>query len=57
MQKMVSAAVARIGRLDMFINNVAVRAEQPLEDMSLRDWQGHVSRGLAGGHVRSTPGL
>jgi 3-oxoacyl-[acyl-carrier protein] reductase len=38
-QEMVCAAVGRFGRIDMLVNNAAVRAEQPLEDMSLGDWQ------------------
>ncbi len=38
-QKMVAAAVERFGRIDILVNNAAVRAEQPLEQMSLKDWR------------------
>jgi 3-oxoacyl-[acyl-carrier protein] reductase len=38
-QKMVDAAAARFGRIDILVNNAAVRAEQPLETMTLDDWR------------------
>jgi 3-oxoacyl-[acyl-carrier protein] reductase len=38
-QKMVEAAAARFGRIDILVNNAAVRAEQPLETMTLADWR------------------
>ena len=38
-QKMVDAAAARFGRIDILVNNAAVRAEQPLETMTLADWR------------------
>src|SRR6266487_4552878 len=37
--KMVDAAAARFGRIDILVNNAAVRAEQPLETMTLADWR------------------
>jgi 3-oxoacyl-[acyl-carrier protein] reductase len=37
--KMVAAAAARFGRIDILVNNAAVRAEQPLETMTLADWR------------------
>jgi 3-oxoacyl-[acyl-carrier protein] reductase len=38
-QNMVDAAAARFGRIDILVNNAAVRAEQPLETMTLTDWR------------------
>lgn len=38
-EKMVHAAVARFNRIDILVNNAAVRAEQPLETMTLADWR------------------
>lgn len=38
-EKMVAAAAARFGRIDILVNNAAVRAEQPLETMTLADWR------------------
>jgi 3-oxoacyl-[acyl-carrier protein] reductase len=37
--KMVAAAAARFGGVDILVNNAAVRAEQPLEQMTLADWR------------------
>src|SRR5262249_36493413 len=37
--KMVTSAASRFGRIDILVNNAAVRAEQPLETMSLADWR------------------
>jgi 3-oxoacyl-[acyl-carrier protein] reductase len=37
--KMVAAAAARFGGIDILVNNAAVRAEQPLEEMTLADWR------------------
>jgi 3-oxoacyl-[acyl-carrier protein] reductase len=36
---MIAAAAARFGRIDILVNNAAVRAEQPLETMTLADWR------------------
>ena len=36
---MVKDAAARFGRIDILVNNAAVRAEQPLETMTLADWR------------------
>jgi 3-oxoacyl-[acyl-carrier protein] reductase len=33
------AAAARFGGIDILVNNAAVRAEQPLEQMTLADWR------------------
>lgn len=38
-EKMVAAAASRFGRVDILVNNAAVRAEQPLEQMTLADWR------------------
>lgn len=40
MQALAAEAAARFGRLDILVNNAAVRPEQPLEQMSLADWRG-----------------
>jgi 3-oxoacyl-[acyl-carrier protein] reductase len=37
--RMVAAAVARFGRIDILINNAALRAEQAFEKMTLADWR------------------
>ena len=37
--KMIDTAAARFGRIDILVNNAAVRAEQPLETMTLADWR------------------
>jgi 3-oxoacyl-[acyl-carrier protein] reductase len=36
---MVEQAAARFGRIDILVNNAAVRAEQALETMTLADWR------------------
>ena len=36
---MVEQAAARFGRIDILVNNAAVRAEQALESMTLADWR------------------
>jgi 3-oxoacyl-[acyl-carrier protein] reductase len=36
---MMAAAVERFGRIDILINNAALRREQPLEQMSFGDWR------------------
>jgi 3-oxoacyl-[acyl-carrier protein] reductase len=36
---MAEAALDRFGRIDFLVNNAAVRAEQPLAQMSYRDWR------------------
>ena len=38
-QRMVAAAAARFGRIDILVNNAAVRAEQAFETMSLEQWR------------------
>jgi 3-oxoacyl-[acyl-carrier protein] reductase len=38
-ERMVAAAAERFGRIDILVNNAAVRAEKPLEDMSLEEWR------------------
>lgn len=37
--KMVAAAVERFHRIDILVNNAAVRAEQPFESMTLAQWR------------------
>ncbi len=36
---MVAAAAERFGRIDVLVNNAAVRVEQPFEEMSLEEWR------------------
>jgi 3-oxoacyl-[acyl-carrier protein] reductase len=38
-QAMVAAAVARFGRIDILINNAAVRDEKAIEQMTIADWR------------------
>ena len=38
-QRMVAAAVERFGRLDVLVNNAAIRPEKPFESLSLSDWR------------------
>jgi 3-oxoacyl-[acyl-carrier protein] reductase len=38
-QRMVSEAVVRLGRIDILVNNAAVRRETKLEDMSAAEWR------------------
>jgi 3-oxoacyl-[acyl-carrier protein] reductase len=38
-EAMMAAAVERFGRIDILINNAALRREQPLEAMSFGDWR------------------
>jgi 3-oxoacyl-[acyl-carrier protein] reductase len=38
-EKMVAAAAARFGRIDILVNNAAVRVEQTLESMTLEQWR------------------
>jgi 3-oxoacyl-[acyl-carrier protein] reductase len=37
--RMAAAAVARFGRIDILVNNAAVRREQPLDQMTLAEWR------------------
>lgn len=37
--RMVAQATARFGRLDILVNNAAIRAVEPLEGISLKRWQ------------------
>jgi 3-oxoacyl-[acyl-carrier protein] reductase len=45
---MAEAAVAEFGRLDVLVNNAAVRAETPLADMKLDEWRRVLSSILDG---------
>jgi len=38
-QRMTEAAVERFGRIDILVNNAAVRPEKPFESLSLADWR------------------
>jgi 3-oxoacyl-[acyl-carrier protein] reductase len=46
--RMVDAAVARFGRVDILVNNAALRAEKALADMSLAEWREVISVVLDG---------
>jgi 3-oxoacyl-[acyl-carrier protein] reductase len=48
-QTMVAAAARRFGRIDILINNAAVRVEQPFERMTLSDWRSVLAIILDGG--------
>jgi 3-oxoacyl-[acyl-carrier protein] reductase len=37
-ERMAQATIERFGRIDMLINNAAVRREKPLDEMTLSDW-------------------
>lgn len=45
---MVDATVARFGRLDILVNNAAVRKEAPFEEMKFEDWKRTLSIVLDG---------
>jgi len=38
-QRMAAAAVERLGRIDILVNNAAIRPEKPFESVSLADWR------------------
>src|SRR2546423_1061003 len=38
-QRMAAAAAERFGRIDILVNNAAVRPEKPFESISLSDWR------------------
>src|SRR5438128_2743651 len=38
-QRMAAAAVERLGRIDILVNNAAIRPEKPFESLSLADWR------------------
>jgi 3-oxoacyl-[acyl-carrier protein] reductase len=37
--RMIAATVKRFGRIDLLVNNAALRREKPLDDMSLEEWR------------------
>ena len=48
---LVEATLKRFGRLDFLINNAAVRAETPFEDIKLEDWRKVISIILDGAFI------
>jgi len=38
-QRMIAAAVDRLGRIDIVVNNAAIRPEKPFDSLSLSDWR------------------
>lgn len=48
---MVEATVARFGRLDMLVNNAAVRAETPFAEIRLEEWRRIISIVLDGAFI------
>jgi len=55
--RMIDAAISRFGRLDIVVNNAAVRREQPIEEMSLADFRSIVSIILDGAFLTSKAAL
>jgi len=47
-ERMMAAAAARFGRIDILVNNAAGRPEQALEEMTLADWRGVLATVLDG---------
>src|SRR5258706_1118793 len=47
-QRMATAAVERLGRIDILVNNAAIRPEKPFQSVSLADWRALHSGILAG---------
>jgi 3-oxoacyl-[acyl-carrier protein] reductase len=47
-ERLIAAAVERFGRLDILINNAAVRPEQALDQMTLADWHAVLAVNLDG---------
>jgi 3-oxoacyl-[acyl-carrier protein] reductase len=47
-ERMLAAAAARFGRVDILVNNAAGRPEQALEEMTLADWRGVLATVLDG---------
>src|SRR5260221_4515673 len=45
---MVDATVKQFGRLDILVNNAAVRSETPFEDIKLEEWRHVISTVLDG---------
>lgn len=56
-QGMVDATLARFGRLDVLVNNAAVRGETPLGEMSLAEWRRVISVCLEGPFLCSRAAL
>lgn len=50
-EQMVNAAVARFARIDILVNNAALRGEVPLEEMSLEQWRKVTSVVLEGAFI------
>lgn len=49
--KMVEETIARFGRIDMLVNNAAVRAETPFADIRLEEWRRIISIVLDGAFI------
>ncbi|HEY8244623.1 MAG TPA: 3-oxoacyl-ACP reductase family protein [Casimicrobiaceae bacterium] len=56
-RRMVDAAVERFGRLDVVVNNAAVRIEQPFDTIAFEDWRRIVSIVLDGAFLCSQAAL
>jgi 3-oxoacyl-[acyl-carrier protein] reductase len=56
-QRMVDATIAQLGRLDILVNNAAVRVEQPFDAMSFEDWRRIVSIVIDGAFLCSQAAL
>jgi len=55
--KMMDAIVARFGRIDILVNNAAVRAEVPFLQMSYKEWRGVLDVVLDGSFLCSRAAL
>lgn len=51
--KMVGLAVAHFGRLDILVNNAAIRAETAFQDISLSEWRHVIATVLDGAFIAS----
>jgi NAD(P)-dependent dehydrogenase (short-subunit alcohol dehydrogenase family)/MFS family permease len=54
---LINAAVSRFGRIDMLINNAAIRRESAFETMSWQEWRGVLSSILDGAFLCSQAAL
>src|SRR5438445_868598 len=52
--KMVDATVKQFGRLDILVNNAAVRSETPFEDIKLEEWRRVIANVLDGAFLFTT---
>ena len=51
--RLVSEAASALGRLDILVNNAAIRREAPVEELSYKDWRDVISVTLDGAFLMS----